>query len=243
MFRDSHCYFSSMHLKSGGYGTPHSKKWGVHVPPYPPKVTPMISAFNGWPVTHFQLWQNNSRDGKQATLLHLVYHICGFCADIKGTQKLNMFTTIARAGLRHVRGVRGPQTSGGLQFWTTKTPYKLTCQCERLRYLDYGANKYFNKSSMLTKEPEMRQNATAAGALPRIGSRWGNLQRSPPDLLAGFMGEGRKGRDGKWKGRDGQKGREREGQGSWNRAADWRRPVLREYSYYWFHKRLTAVCI
>jgi len=35
MFRDSHCHFSSMRLKSGGYGTPHSKKWGVRVPPVP----------------------------------------------------------------------------------------------------------------------------------------------------------------------------------------------------------------
>ena len=35
MFRDSHCYFSAMRLKSGGYGTPHSKKWGVRVPPVP----------------------------------------------------------------------------------------------------------------------------------------------------------------------------------------------------------------
>ena len=31
MFRDSHCYFSSMRPKSGGYGTPHSRKWGVRV--------------------------------------------------------------------------------------------------------------------------------------------------------------------------------------------------------------------
>jgi len=38
IFRDSHCCFSSMRLKSGGYGTPHSKKWGYA---YPPKVTPM----------------------------------------------------------------------------------------------------------------------------------------------------------------------------------------------------------
>jgi len=45
ILRDSHCYFSAMRLKSGGYGTPHSKKWGI--PPYPPKVTPMhVSIWN-----------------------------------------------------------------------------------------------------------------------------------------------------------------------------------------------------
>jgi len=32
IFRDSHWYFSAMCLKSGRYGTPHSKKWGVRVP-------------------------------------------------------------------------------------------------------------------------------------------------------------------------------------------------------------------
>ena len=54
MFEDSHYYFFAMRLKSGGYGSPHSKKRGkrgVRVPPvgyayppypYPPKVTPML---------------------------------------------------------------------------------------------------------------------------------------------------------------------------------------------------------
>jgi len=46
IFRDSHCCFSSMRLKSGGgYGTPHSKNWGYAYPPYPPKVTPMMPLF------------------------------------------------------------------------------------------------------------------------------------------------------------------------------------------------------
>jgi len=37
MFRDSHCYFSSMRLKSGGYGTPTPKSGGYAYPPYPPE--------------------------------------------------------------------------------------------------------------------------------------------------------------------------------------------------------------
>jgi len=35
MFRDSHCYFSSMRLKSGGYGTPTSKSGGTRTPHTP----------------------------------------------------------------------------------------------------------------------------------------------------------------------------------------------------------------
>jgi len=35
--RESRCYFSVILPKSGGYGTPHSKKWGVRVPPVPPR--------------------------------------------------------------------------------------------------------------------------------------------------------------------------------------------------------------
>jgi len=31
--RESRCYFSVILPKSGGYGTPHSEKWGVRVPP------------------------------------------------------------------------------------------------------------------------------------------------------------------------------------------------------------------
>ena len=46
MFRDSHCYFSAMRLKSGGYGTPTAKSGGYAYPPYPPKVTPMAKSYS-----------------------------------------------------------------------------------------------------------------------------------------------------------------------------------------------------
>ena len=53
---------------------------------------------------------------------------------------------LIRAGLRHVEGVRQNRAANfrGPQFWTIKILYKLTCQFERLRCLDYGANTDIN---------------------------------------------------------------------------------------------------
>ena len=50
IFRDSHCYFSSMRLKSGGTVPPLQKMGGTRTPP---KVTPMSK-----PETAYTLHQN-----------------------------------------------------------------------------------------------------------------------------------------------------------------------------------------
>jgi len=66
IFRDSHCYFSSMPLKSGVYGTPHSKKWGYAYPRTPRKLrlclfvrhwlsTTVVSAFMAVTLFHWKI--------------------------------------------------------------------------------------------------------------------------------------------------------------------------------------------
>jgi len=48
-------------------------------------------------------------------------------------------------GMFEVFGRTGPPTLGGPPFWTVTIPYKLTCQFERPRCLDYGANTDISK--------------------------------------------------------------------------------------------------